>query len=459
MERSKSSQDGMSLLLHNRSTSHAFDTARSFRSTYQSFLTSPEPSLLHTSASWRTITSLLRSMLFALIPSFVQSWLRGSSKPEQLHPTAYLDGIRGLAAFAVFICHMSYSCFFITYGFGQGEPGENTWPLQLPFIRLAYSGPPMVALFFVISGYALSFKPVRQMRAHQFEPLMTTMSSSVFRRFFRLHLPCFVSTFLVGVMAQLNWFEWTARFSQNKELLRSQDESHAWTAPSPVAQFWDWFHKMFDFVHPWDWMIFGGSLDYDRHLWTIPTEFRASMVLFLTLVMVARLRPRMRMATFVALIYWAMNWNRWEMMLFWSGPVLAELDLMRHERKAARLSEKVPAGISLRKVKLWNWFWTFNFVLSLYLASYPDSEGADTPGYRYISTWIPSHFEDKYRFWHIFAAMNLIWTVNNADHLKTLFTGPVVQYLGKISFALYLMHGPVIHTFGYAVRFFYFSLV
>ena len=89
------------------------------------------------------------------------------NKQEKLHNTAYLDGMRGLAAFAVFLCHLSYGTWDTGHVYGAGEPGEksaNTYLLQLPIIRLFYSGPPMVAIFFVISGYALSYKPLKQMR-------------------------------------------------------------------------------------------------------------------------------------------------------------------------------------------------------------------------------------------------------------------------------------------------------
>ena len=439
-------------------------------------------STLHRSLSLRIILHILGRALYTLIPSFIEVRLRREPpKPEKIYPTAYLDGMRGLAAFAVCICHLSYQTFWITFGFGQGEPGENSWPIQLPIIKLFYSGPPMVAIFFVISGYALSYKPLKQMRARQYDGLLATMSSSVLRRGIRLFLPCFASTFLVGLLAQCNLFVVTQPFSANKELMRAHYEDHAWTAPNPWVQFKDWAWKMFDFVHPWDWFIFGGSVDLDRHLWTIPVEFRASMVLFLTQIMVARMRSYIRMATLVALIVWGLHWDRWEMFLFWSGAILAELDQIALASKSDPVSGQQqhvelsldpdtppkspsfaryrPAARRLRtSPKLKFYFWWSSFIFALFLASYPDDAAETTPGYRLLSKMIPPYYSERYRFWQSIAAVQLVWTVNNADFLKAIFNHSAIQYLGKVSYALYLMHGPVIHTWGYIVMPFMWSL-
>lgn len=43
-------------------------------------------------------------MTFALPPSFIQRRIRPDvTKPERQHPTLYLDGLRGVASFIVFL--------------------------------------------------------------------------------------------------------------------------------------------------------------------------------------------------------------------------------------------------------------------------------------------------------------------------------------------------------------------
>lgn len=50
---------------------------------------------------------LLRTTLF-LLPSFLHP-SPSNHRPPTLSPTAYLDGVRGIAALVVFICHYTYS--------------------------------------------------------------------------------------------------------------------------------------------------------------------------------------------------------------------------------------------------------------------------------------------------------------------------------------------------------------
>ncbi len=58
----------------------------------------------------------------------------------------------------------------------------------------------------------------------------------------------------------------------------------------------------------------------------------------------------------------------------------------------------------------------------------------------------------EYRFWPCVSAIQLLWAVSNSTLLRRCYSGSLIQYLGRVRYALYLMHGPVIHTFGYTVR-------
>lgn len=364
--------------------------------------------------------------------------------------------MRGLAAFVVFICHLTYGTFDIVHAWGA-KPDLDAQPpsayknfLRLPIVRLLYSGPPMVAIFFVISGYALSYKPLKLMRSHQPEQLMKAMSSSIFRRGLRLFLPCFASTFIVASLAQLNLYKITEDFSNQMRTVR---ESHCYTQPNPWLQFTNWVQQMLVFVNVFDWSLFAGSVELDRHLWTIPVEFRCSMALFLTQMMVARMSSWLRISTFSALMIWGVSWDKWELWPFWAGAVIAELDIIRSSkildlpsstctlhRQKSRLSSKFLGLVA--------------FFVSLFLLSYPDAAGHVTPGYVTLTNLIPESFAEKHRFWPTIGAIMIVWSSCHLTFLRNkVFCCSFVQYLGKISFPLYVMHGPVIHTLGYSVRY------
>ena len=94
------------------------------------------------------------------------------------------------------------------------------------------------------------------------------------------------------------------------------------------------------------------------------------------------------------------------------------------------------------------------FCCSLFLLSYPDAAGHATPGYVTLTHYIPTCFTQKHRFWPTIGAVLIIWSACRLGVLRNrAFCFAPIQYLGKISFPLYVMHGPIIHTLGYSVCF------
>ena len=122
----------------------------------------------------------VKKAVLMLIPSPIQRRLAPHlSKTPRVGPTSYLDGLRGLASFVVFAHH--YTCDYVyPYVAYYGVNAEKlpSSPLQLPFIRVVYSGRPMVHIFFVISGFVLSRKPLQLARAHDYDRLLTTRKAS-----------------------------------------------------------------------------------------------------------------------------------------------------------------------------------------------------------------------------------------------------------------------------------------
>lgn len=403
---------------------------------------------------WRS--HLLKAAIF-LLPSFLQPRIspNAARTSHRLSPTAYLDGVRGLAALFVVFCHYSYTSFVITEGWGCNS--RNYSFLRLPIVRLFYSGPAMVAIFFVVSGYALSLKPLKLTRARTRDgSFARAVGSAVFRRGIRLFVPAAVSTLLVVLMIRVGLYEWTRDFAGDRRYVRYSKEYHFPRFQTTSEQLGDWAWQMFRFVHVWGWEKFGGSTGLDPHLWTIPVEFRASMVLFLTFVGTSGLKTWARLVTVAGLMCFTYRNDRWEMLLFFAGMLLAEWDLMRGAHSTASSSLPPPGGSSPRsrtREKAVVWAWTAVSVLALYLLSMPDEAYGSTPGWVVLSSLIPDWWSEKYRYWQSFGAILLVLCVAHSPTTwQRLFNSRVVQYLGKISYAIYLMHGPVFHTAGYAIQ-------
>lgn len=209
---------------------------------------------------------------------------------------------------------------------------------------------------------------------------------------------------------------------------------------------------MFDSINVFDWSLYAGATRIDPHLWTIPAELRCSIALFITHLLVARMSTRLRLTTLSFLSIWGSYWNRWEMLPFWTGAILAELDHIKEAHKE-ELRGIVTAETDncTNCVSLWQvCAHSVTFVLGLYLASYPDTDGHVSPGYIWLTNMIPRCFHEKHRFWGNIGAIMIVWSVSNLKYIKHIFTTGLMQYLGKISFPLYVCHGFIIHTFTYA---------
>lgn len=202
--------------------------------------------------------SLLIRFLIFMTPSFLQGrHAREQIRPAKIYPTAYLDGMRGLAALVVFFCHYSYQAF--TIAMSWGAEGAHHQYLKLPFLRLWYQGPPAVCLFFVISGYALSYRPLKFARSRSVTEFSNTVSSLVFRRALRLYLPTIISTFMIVCLLRLGVYEWTREFANDRKYIKNIIEHHPKRMESSYNQWMDWLWHMFKFVHVFGWQQYGGS--------------------------------------------------------------------------------------------------------------------------------------------------------------------------------------------------------
>jgi peptidoglycan/LPS O-acetylase OafA/YrhL len=393
-----------------------------------------------------------------LLPSFLQPrvFSHAAVHSRRLHPTAYLDGLRGLAALFVVFCHWSYTSFVVAEGWGY--QGRNYNILRLPIVRLFYTGPAMVAIFFVVSGYALSLKPLKLVRSKSDDgggSLVRALGSSVFRRGIRLFVPTAASTLLVVFMIRIGLYEWTREFAGDRRYVRYPQEEHYRRLGTTWEQLRDWMWQMFYFVRVWGWEKFGGSTGLDQHLWTIPVEFRASMYLFLAMIGTAGLKPWARRVTVVGLMCFTYRSDRWDMLLFFAGMLLAEWDLARgaHGAESSLLPNNVSLPRPRRVEQAVAGMWVAVGIVGLFLLSQPNEGHEDTPGWVFLSSLIPEWWSEKDRYWQsIGAVLLLLCVAHSPTTWQLLLNTRIVQYFGKISYAIYLMHGPVLHTAGFALQ-------
>lgn len=395
---------------------------------------------------------LLSKLSVALTPSFLQH-LVGGQAPEspKLHAIAALDGVRGWACLLVFNFH-----FLFTYTWkvavGWGFAGENFGILHLPVIHVLVSGHIMVAIFFVLSGYVLSYKPLKLIRSRSWDQVFTTLASATFRRGLRLYIPSIVGMILVFLAVRAGVYNYSQVVVNRGQTILGTNEQHPPIMKSFQRQFWHWYMTVVRLIDPWNWTLYYNH--YNPHLWTIPVEFRSSIVLFVTILATSRLKSVVRMSLVGGLIWFCMRWGRWDVVHFLFGMILAELDLINGtwERPAGEDKASTPSSHQKQKFRApGRRWWIAAFFFGLYLGSSPNTGYKWTPFYMWLGKLTPRTYPEPHRFPLTLGAVLIIFSINRSKDLQRLFVNPLSQYLGKISYAFYIVHGPILHSLGYTV--------
>ncbi|EEA21606.1 conserved hypothetical protein [Talaromyces marneffei ATCC 18224] len=362
--------------------------------------------------------------------------------------TAWLDGIRGCAALIVFFMHLSLSvqdshAMLRAYG----SPGATSlW--QLPIIRLLYDGSPMVPIFYVTSGCALSLKPLSLIHKNEWADFSTTVSSATFRRGFRLFLPSAIVSFLAMLFTQLGIYNHPYQFMEGNAIII--DRPHR--LPNIAAQYVDWLNWMAtqlfyseDLFQP----LSGTTIsNYGFQLWTISTEFYASIALFIALVGLSRLAVSIRQVLVFCLCAFSFYIDRWEIACFMAGMSITELSI---QAKDGHESVSLPLFARGKSVSTWilrsrQYMFALLFVAGLFIASYPYKEASNNFIYRPFSAVI-----DNARFWESMGAVCILVSASQLRLLQRLLTSIIPRYLGRISYGVYLTHVIFLNALGWRI--------
>ncbi|CAD0112388.1 unnamed protein product [Aureobasidium uvarum] len=144
---------------------------------------------------------------------------------------------------------------------------------------------------------------------------------------------------------------------------------------------------------------------------------------------------------------WAHQADYWPMILFYGGCMLAEL-AVRQSTLAASTNDIFSVA---KTGKLYSALCILGFICGLYLGGQPNQDYEHAPGWAMLWSLIPEHVTQPQRYWCNWGSLLLVWSTANFGLLQCIFTTRISQYLDKISFSLYLVHGVVIHTLHYSL--------
>ena len=143
----------------------------------------------------------------------------------------WLDGLRGVAAVIVVWFHMTAGKLATPYrSFWDLPAYENRQLIQVLPFRIFFSGPGMVDIFFVVSGYSISIGLIKLRHEGSMARFYQRLTSSVFRRMFRLCFP--VAIMMLGSHALYYTGIYTIPFKEGTECAGA----HPWESPIPHVQ-------------------------------------------------------------------------------------------------------------------------------------------------------------------------------------------------------------------------------
>ncbi|KAH8703041.1 acyltransferase family-domain-containing protein [Talaromyces proteolyticus] len=404
-------------------------------------------------ALWKALKkiNLTSGQLLKLLPSPVLDlfYSSPSDQPKAApRSTAWLDGIRGCAALVVFIEHLSLSvqdshAMLRAYG----SPGATSF-WQLPIVRLLYDGSPMVPIFYVTSGCALSLQPLSHIYKGEWSEFYATISSATFRRAFRLFLPSAAVSFLAMIFTQLGVYNYPYHFIEGNAIIIDRPQR----LPNFAAQYVDWLNwvttQLLYSQEMFQPLSRTTISNYGFQLWTISTEFYASITLFITLVGLAQLPVSRRQFLVFSICAFAFYLDRWDIACFMAGISITELSMkVKKPNEFARLPLHNPG----KSISSWlsatrQYGFALLFVSGLFLASYPYKQASENFIYQGFAAII-----DNVRFWESIGAVFILISVSQLVFMKRLLTSAILGYLGRISYGVYLTHVVFLNTFGWRI--------
>ena len=317
-------------------------------------------------------------------------------------------------------------------GFGY----EDTYYFAaLPVVRLAFAGGHFaVSTFFVISGYVLAVKPMQYIHSGDIEKLGTNLSSALFRRWIRLFVPVFATTWL--------WLSTWHVFGEPCIPFEAQ--------PTYAGELWKLFieSKQYLFLYKEKQVGFAW-LYWNIHTWSIPFEFKGSLTIYTMCLGVATASKKWRLLSQIAVIsFFLWMVDGWYLSMFLSGMLLCDLDMLAAKGETPR-----PLTFFAPYKRI---IWPVMLLASLVIGGVPLANNSvrdlgRTPGWKHVAFLVPSTHEVHKWFFLFWAATMLITSVQRVSWAKSFFEKRFCQYLGRVSYSLYLMHGPMIWTVGHFV--------
>lgn len=300
------------------------------------------------------------------------------------------ESIRGLACLAVVFSHLSLSFYPYLHHFSPDDRAHGHWDYFMHHSPFAfwYSGTAAVFVFFVLSGFVLSYAILR----HDDVPRKVT--EMAIKRYPRLAIPAFFSCILAWLALSYT--------SINSDLVNDWLQAYATQEVSLKQAAYEGSIGAFLFAESsTNWV-----------LWTMQIELFGSILLFVLLLL----------------------YHYKKSLFYISSILLPLLGLLDDERFFLGLLSFVIGsymylhGRQIKPVFAWSMFFA-----GLYFAGAHNSSHAYHWLYKILG-W------RTYDYSNFFSGILIVYSILLSTQLSEIFDKKPLVYLGKLSFSIYLLH-------------------
>lgn len=319
---------------------------------------------------------------------------------------AYLEGVRGAAAFMVFFCHFGYAFYYALF---STRIADANLPLNLdaylsvtPF-NILYNGKLAVRIFFLLCGYVISIRYF-QTKDKNF------LKQSAIKRYFRLLVPIFILEVVTFLLMKVGAYhnEAAAVISKSQDWFMGFNTQPA-TIPTLLKEI---------FVD----VFFGEPKYYNNILWIIKFEFLGSLMVYAILYLTGNWKYR---SAFYAILILLCIRN--DYVCIFLGMFLCDL---MHQK-----------NWFVDKICRNKFILLLSTIVGMVFATYPAA------GYHLEHTFYRYLGVPRVIIFYVIGATLLFWVLLNSTKMQRIFEIKPLQFLGKYSFGIYLVHFPIIATF------------
>ena len=332
----------------------------------------------------------------------------------------HFEGLRGIAAFIVFIAHFKPTfCTDINKNFlnNIGAGGIKEQAFLENFLSLLYEGTLPVFIFWLMSAYVILIKLFDVSRNSNNRYLIEAST----KRYFRLAIPVFFSSLLCFILLKTNLI-------YNNELANYLGKGYqdGW-----LNLWYNFVPGTIHFLKTTIVEVFiPGNSNYNIALWTMNPELLGSFLCFGLFAVIGK--NKQRFSLYITICIFLMIAGIRDTTYFYYVVFLIGIiwcDSINSTDDGIYLKEKIKNIFNARVTPIF-----------LLLTGFGVTILSDT--------LFPIHKNLYFFFTFPVKAIGFTLLINNFEPIKKLFSIKPLTFMGKISFSFYLIHIPVMFSFG-----------